>query len=112
MAALYFHLRRFSLTRASFGLVRPVSAVVAAVADLVLLKIAEFELILYSTNIITWSSLMQVELLLHWNSESLQLEAGEAKRQSCKTRTGRKKEREEEEEEEEKGEGNMAVDVT
>ncbi len=49
---------------------------------------------------------MHVELLRHWNSDSLQFEAGVAMRQSC-IRIAVKRRGREEEEEEERGRGSM-----
>ncbi len=47
---------------------------------------------------------MHVELLRHWNSDSLQFEAGVAMRQSCIRIAGKRRGREEEEE---RGRGSM-----
>ena len=48
---------------------------------------------------------MHVELLRHWNSDSLQFEAGVAMRQSCIRIAGKRRRRGEEEEE--RGRGSM-----
>ncbi len=48
---------------------------------------------------------MHVELLRHWNSDSLQFEAGVAMRQSCIRIAGKRRMRGEEEEE--RGRGSM-----